>query len=215
MIRVISIGLILALGLAGAPPVGTVSSAESFRISGAAVPVTGVPNWPLAAGDQLVMGNAPGRVRFQDGTQLLVLPKTKLEIGAEGSRMRVTVREGGVEYRFANNSNVELSALTHRVSAGESQEGRLWLANGDSYWHAANAAFLLVVEPVEREVGEPIDFVSRRITPGNFNEVPGWDGFNPDWSNKPGDDGPPNQGLPPPGQEIGPDEPAWISGREP
>jgi len=214
VLRVLIAGLISALVATAASPVATVTSAATFRISGAAVPVAGVPDWPLAAGDELVMGKAPGMIQFRDGTEIYVLPETKLKVGGSAANPALTLSRGGVAYRFAKNSSVQISALSTKVSSRDSSQGRLWFENGEAWWYPANAAFMLVVGE-RRRAGEPIEFVSRRMTPRNFGQVPAWRNYNPPWANKPGEPNPPpNEGLPP--DEIThPERPTWISGREP
>jgi len=214
VLRLLIAGLISALAATAASPLATVTSAASFRISGAAVPVHGVPDWPLAAGDELVMGKAPGMIRFRDGTQIFVLPGTRLKVGGSAANPAVTLNRGGLAYRFTKNSSVEISALSTKVSPRDSSQGRLWFENGEAWWYPANAAFMLVVAE-RRRVGEPIEMVSRRVTPRNFGQVPAWRDYNPPWANRPGDPSPPpDEGVPP--DEITlPDRPTWISGREP
>jgi len=214
VLRVLFIGLISAVVAMAASPVATVTSAAPFRISGATAPVDGVPNWPLATGDELVMGKAPGMIRFRDGTQIYVLPNSRLQVGGTPGSPAVRLTRGGVAYRFAKNSSVQISALSTKVSSRDSGEGRMWFENGEAWWYPANAAFMLVVGE-RRRVGEPIEFVSRRVTPRNFGQVPAWRDYNPPFANRPGDPNPPpNEGVPP-DEETVPERPTWVSGREP
>jgi len=104
---------LMVSGLAyGASPLATVTSSKPFRLSGAQVPVKGVPNWPLLAGDKLEMGEAPGLIRFHDGTLIYVLPHSKLAIQAVEKQAQVRLEAGGLAYKYAEDSTVELAALT-------------------------------------------------------------------------------------------------------
>ena len=219
MLKAVVIGLISGLLAVAASPVATVTSAASFRISGAAVPVDGVPDWPLAAGDELVMGKAPGMVRFRDGTELYVLPNSRLKL--EGSPARPAVRllnRGGLAYRFTKNSSVEISALSKKVSPRDSTEGRLWFESGEAWWYPVGAEFIEIVSEVRR-AGEPIEFQSRRITPVDFIQVPAWRNFNPPWATKPGQPAPPPEEWAPPERPGPPFEPPgpppWVSPHRP
>ncbi len=210
------IGIVAAVVWA-AEPVGTITSAEPFEIGGARAPVAGAPNWPLVAGDTVVMGKAPGLIRLADGTRLFVLPRSRIEItGGEGEAPAVELRSGGVAYEFGRASRLSLKALGKRVSAEESKEGWLWFENEEAWWHPAGGTFMEVAS-VRRGADGEVTFASRRVTPRNLGEVEGWRGYIPGWATRPGGQGSgviPEETIFDPNRPpvLSPGRPPWVPG---
>jgi hypothetical protein len=69
-----------------ASPVATVSSSGPFELRGNIVPVSGVPAWPVMAGDEIGTANSPSRLQFTDGSVATLAPKShaKVEKGPKG-----------------------------------------------------------------------------------------------------------------------------------
>ena len=204
---------LVAAALLAAQPLSTISTSQPFEINGARVLVAGIPSHPLVAGDTVTMGAAPGLVRFADGSQLFVLPNSRLELSTSANAPSVKLASGGVAYRFAGDSPLQLSALSTRVSASSdgSGQGRLWFEDANAWWYPSGANYMLVATLVRPAAGQPT-FTSERVTPKNLSDVAGWRDYEPDWAQLPGGSG---SGLIPPGAATDPTDPAAISSRNP
>lgn len=211
MVR-LSFGLIFVCILAMAvSPVATITSSESFRISGTRMRVAGVPNWPLVNGDQVAMAKAPGEVAFGDGSRFYVLPNSKFKITLEGGRTVMRLTEGGLAYKFTRDARVKVAVLDNQAVPESSREGRLMAADGDAYWNPANLDFYQVTGS-PAQLGEEYFFGQYRLTPFQLEFADQWRDYDPPWG------GPPPVGdlvVVPPGPTTEPPEPQPVSNWRP
>jgi hypothetical protein len=158
------------------------------------------------------MGEAPGLVRFVDGSQVFILPSSHLKLSVSGDAISLVLSSGGIAYRFTPGSSLEIRALSNRVSStsdGEGQ-GRIWFEGSDAWWSPSGANYMIVTSI--RGADDDITTVSERVSPKNIRDVEGWRDYEPDWSQQPGGTG--SGSLPPTGV-TDPNDPPAISSREP
>lgn len=209
MIRVIFTFLLMVTLVAAAPPVAKMTSSETFRLGGEKVPVAGVKDWPLVAGDEVVMGKGPGNIEFQDGSRVYVLPNSRFVVSVTEGRTQVRLREGALAYRFTKDSSVDLAALAHEAVPEGSREGRLAVQDAEAYWNPLEAAFYVIHdEGGERRRAGDLGEVSMRPNPYNLDEIGGQRGYEPDWGTPPDN---PGQGVVPPPAATEPGQPAPTS----
>lgn len=82
-------------------PVAFVRSEKDFLIGSTWTRVAGIPNWPLAIGDEVTMSDSPGLVTFRDGTRLLLNSRGKMKIGGKPDRLIVRVLEGSAGFNLS------------------------------------------------------------------------------------------------------------------
>ena len=208
MYRLVFCGLIATLYLAAASSVGTITSAEPFLLSGTRVPVAGIPNWPVLEGDDVVMASSPGLIIFRDGTRVYLLPNSKIKISADQQGTLVRLEDGGLAYKFSNNSRVNLSALSNEALPDNSREGRLSVNDGEVWWNPADPSFYQMAGVILAPDGEYY-FGQYRLTLFNLDLAEQWRNYNPGWGNAPGTELP--TGPAPPGPVVVPPEPKPVS----
>ena len=203
MRRLLVCGFIAALWLTAASPVADITSEEPFLLSGTRVPVAGVPNWPLVDGDVVVLASSPALVKFRDGTQLYVLPESRFKITVAAKQVGARLEEGGLSYKYAKDSAVELAALSNKAIPRKSGQGLLISYKGEAWWNPADPKFMQLPGVVRQANGDT-NFGGYRITPFNLNFVDKWTNYNPGWGNKPGFQPPGPPGPIPPGPVLRP-----------
>lgn len=194
MIRFCVSGLLACSLLVAGPPVGKVTSAEPFRISGTTVPVAGVPNWPLVDGDEVALSKAYGELLLADGTRLLVWPDSKFAVTVHGSRTLVRLEQGVLAYRFAKDSTVDLAALDLEPIPTTAGEGHLMAIEEQAFWGSSEPA---AESTSPQQNGDPV-FESYRPTPYTVGFLEDWRNYNPDWGGGPPGPIPPGPVLQPP-----------------
>jgi hypothetical protein len=113
--------LFLATALHAAEPVASVTSTEPFLLRGALVTVSGVPSWPVAAGDEIATGTVPAVITFRDGSRVTLNVKSKAKIESEKGRLLLRVLEGAGSYFLVSGSMLRLFSGTSPVPAGTGQ----------------------------------------------------------------------------------------------
>lgn len=212
MFRLLCLAVILGLPLAAASPVAKITSGEPFILSGTRVPVAGIPNWPLVAGDEVVTAKAPGRIDFADGSRVYVMPNSKIKITVESGRTVVRLEEGALSYTFAKDSTAGVAARSNGAISKDSREGRLLLDGSDAFWNPANPEFFQMGGLIRRENGG-LFFGQYRLTPFNLDFILKWREYDPQWGVPLG--GQPGSQVVPPGGEILPPQPAPTSNWKP
>lgn len=181
--RLPAILCIAAACLGAEPPPATITSAQPFRLSGATVPVAGVPHWPLLRGDEVVLGDSPGEVIFRDGSRVFVLPKSVFQVSRDGAA-GLRLSQGGLRYIFTKDSVVSLAARDLPALPRDAREGTLLVKEGEAYWTPRDPAFLAGSGDGRPEYGEFL-FVRYRLTPIDLDYAVDWPRFNPEWGNTP------------------------------
>ena len=98
----------LAVTAFAASPVASVSSASDFTLRGAKVVAAGVTSWPVLAGDGILTGSSPARVRFQDGTVVNLGPASNAKLEQTSDGMLFRLISGAMTYTVSANSTVSM-----------------------------------------------------------------------------------------------------------
>jgi hypothetical protein len=201
------IASILGAALAAAAPVATISSAEPFQLRGASVPVRGVPDWPLSAGDEIATGAAPAMISFADGSRVYLNSHTRAKLQVTGKQNVLRLMQGDLAYKVSKNSLVSVAGLNREPLPGDSSEGLLSIDNQAAVW--APKGF----NPAA--AGGPPAFVQYRITPFNRFFVSQWRDYRPPFGVAPFGPPPGGNDEPPPPPEVDPEPLRPISGSRP
>ncbi len=106
-----------------APQVGTVMASSPFELRGARVTTTGVPSWPVSAGDEVVTEDSPVSFQFPDGSQITLEPNSRARI--EGTKKNPIFRliDCTADYRLKRLNSVMLyrNDQVERISKLEGQ----------------------------------------------------------------------------------------------
>ena len=80
----------------------TATSSSAFKLGGTEVQVAGVPNWPVAAGDEVQAGEAPVLISFKDGNRVTLAKGAKAKIEQDGKKTRLRLLSGSCSYLLAS-----------------------------------------------------------------------------------------------------------------
>ncbi|HWE50771.1 MAG TPA: hypothetical protein VG273_13325 [Bryobacteraceae bacterium] len=118
IVRILVLFGILAPMIPAAPQVGTVIASEPFELKGARVTTTGVPSWPVSAGDEIATENSPVRFQFPDGSQITLEPNSRARV--EGTKRSPVFRllDCTADYQLKHLSSVMIfgNAQVQRIS---------------------------------------------------------------------------------------------------
>jgi len=207
--------LVGVVGLMAASPVGTITSAESFVLNGAAVPVAGVPQWPVATGDEVAMARSCGLLVFKDGSRIFLIPNTRIKVEANGRRTVVRLLDGGLAYKMGEKAVVDLAALEEKALPEGSAEGRLWVENKAALWSPDNPAFYAAASAKQASNQREQHFFGRyQMRPFQLGFVNDWRQYNPPFGN-PALQPPQPTGPVPPGPVLQPPDQPPISAHRP
>ena len=112
----------------------TISSAEPFQLRGASVPVRGVPDWPLSAGDEIATGAAPAMISFADGSRVYLNSHTRAKLHVAGKQNVLRLVQGDLAYKVNKNSRISLAGLNREPLPGDSSEGLLSIDSQAAVW---------------------------------------------------------------------------------
>ena len=115
---VASAGLIVFLaGLCfAAAPVGSASGTQTFHLRGNAVPVAGVPSWPLVAGDEISTDSGFVTLRFRDGSEATLDKGSRAKIEQDGDHLILRLQSGAMQFQVAKNSTLRVLNLNNPVA---------------------------------------------------------------------------------------------------
>ena len=148
--RRVSIAIALTLALMGlvfaqGEKVATATSKSTFQLKGASVNPSGVPSWPVNAGDAIVAGSAPVTLTFADGSTVSLAPGSKGDVEMENGKPVFRLTGGEALYNLKSSDAVKLLALdrTVRVSAlqGHYALGGSRVAGG-TFWTPGHIALV-------------------------------------------------------------------------
>gem|GEM_PF-2356459 len=216
MTRLILVTLLASSLAAAASPVAKISSSAPFRLDGKTVPVAGVPNWPVTAGDQIAMGSRPGEIRFHDGTLVFVHPRTRVTIDVSSGKTLVRLLAGAMSYKRPANSTVSLAGLKNQPVSAASLQGKLAVTSAGAFWNPLEQSFYQFGPGAAgsrrpQQAGD-LGNVNMNPNPYNLDAIQGYRDFEPDWGTPPGDGG---QGTAPPPAATEPGQPAPTSNYRP
>ena len=165
---------LIFLAVAGAalaaPPVGTVTSSENFRLSGSEVSVAGVPSWPVLAGDVVQTGSGSAMLRFADGSRVVLNGNSRVALEQAGSATRVKLLSGSLKYFSSKNSLLEVVANQVSSRTAAYSNGSVWMDGGTGLIASADAianAGGFVPAPIFRP--GPLNLPSGNQLPNSLN----------------------------------------------
>jgi hypothetical protein len=124
--------LALASGAWAAAPLGSVSSAEPFELNGSAVPMAGVPSWPVSAGDMIVTRWAPATIVFRDGSRVVVARDSKVRIEATGNAPVLRLLQGSGRYNLPAKPSLTLFVRDKPAPAKPASQGSFALPSANA-----------------------------------------------------------------------------------
>ena len=136
--------------LFAAPPIGTVTSSENFRLSGSEVSVAGVPSWPVLSGDELQTGAASAMIRFADGSRVIVNGNSRVSLDQTGSATRVKLLSGSLKYTSSKNSLLEVVANQMSSRTSSVSSGTAWIDGTNGLIAAASPIAGAIPAPIFR-----------------------------------------------------------------
>jgi hypothetical protein len=77
-------------------PVATLSGSSNVSVNGIAL-ATGVPSWPVLAGDQISTGSSPVLITLPDGTELDLAAKSRVTLKIDNGVVEVIVSSGSFQ----------------------------------------------------------------------------------------------------------------------
>lgn len=110
----VSISAVVCLAAA---PIANVSGMEPFKVSGVSVPVSGVASWPLIAGDELSVGNAPVVLTFKDGSRVTLGKNSRATVEGESKNAALRLLDGAMAFTLSRGSGVRLYSAGNLVNA--------------------------------------------------------------------------------------------------
>jgi hypothetical protein len=119
--------------------IATVTSSAKFQLRGAVItPGTGVPNWPVLAGDTIKSGTELTVVTFTDGSVLALNPGSVATVDLMADTPVFRLLSGSAAYSLKSATSVELLATDKKVNVvaltgsysigGAKQAGGFWTA---------------------------------------------------------------------------------------
>ena len=117
-IKLFQIALLLSVTaiVFAAAPIASVSGTEPFKVSGVSVPVAGVSSWPVIAGDELQVGNAPVVLTFKDGSRVTLGRNSRATVEGKSKNAALRLLDGAMAFTLAG-SSVRLYSAGNQVSA--------------------------------------------------------------------------------------------------
>ena len=86
----------------------TATSRSAFKLGGAEVQVAGIPNWPVAAGDEVQAGEAPVLISFKDGHRVTLARASKARVEKKGDKTLLRLLDGSCSYLLASRGGLGL-----------------------------------------------------------------------------------------------------------
>lgn len=159
---------VAAAALFAASPVGTVTSSENFVLSGSEIAVSGVPSWPVLAGDQLQTRGASAMLRLADGSRVVVNRNSRVSLEQVGSATKVKLISGSLRYSLKRESTLEIIANHVSSRSSGTSEGTMWMDGTQGLFAAANAITSNAYIPVPIFRPGPLNLPSPgQLTNGN------------------------------------------------
>lgn len=136
--------------LFAASPVGSVTSSENFVLSGSEIAVSGVPSWPVVAGDQLQTRGASAMLRLSDGSRVVVNRNSRVSLEQVGSATKVKLISGSLRYSLKRESTLEIIANHVSSRTSNSPEGTVWMDGSQGLIAAAISPNAYIPVPIFR-----------------------------------------------------------------
>jgi hypothetical protein len=118
LLRFITVLAALAsLGLA-AGPIATVSSSQSFNLSGHAVTAAGITSWPLVAGDALATAKSPATLYFHDGSSVTLAAESSAKLGGSAREPKLMLTSGRFDCKLVPGSTIVITNAANPSTKG-------------------------------------------------------------------------------------------------
>lgn len=144
--------------LPAASQIAEITSGESYRLSGASIPVAAVPSWPAVSGDVVETVGSALSMRFADGSRVVLDANSRAKLIQVGKTAQVELLSGSAAFSLKGDSAVEVVAKTLDSTSQKMREGSVVL-------DAAGARFAAVSRPVTAPVFRP---TPRFLPPVNY-----------------------------------------------
>src|SRR5437868_10936150 len=105
--RFFTLCMFCSWSLFAAEPIGVVTAGLELKINGKNVNTAGAPNWPVAAGDELVTGGAGVVISFPDLSRFAMAPNTKITLKS-CDRCVAQLFQGSLDYSKPAGSKMEI-----------------------------------------------------------------------------------------------------------
>jgi hypothetical protein len=120
--------------LSAAAPVGVITSAAPFRLSGTVVPVAGAPSWPLAASDEVETGDAGAVLVLADGSRAVLAKHTRVSLERQPKGVRVRLRKGSMSFVLAPSASTSIAGLALEALPTIDSSGTLWIHRNSAHY---------------------------------------------------------------------------------
>jgi hypothetical protein len=128
--------------------VATVTSSARFILRDASIsPNTGVPAWPVLAGDVVKAGDAPTMVTYPDGSTITLTRASQARVDLINGKPTFQLVSGTAKYSLRSVMSVQLMTANQAVAAA-SLSGTLTLAGGAVAATALSTAGVVAVVAV-------------------------------------------------------------------
>lgn len=139
-------------------PIANVSGTEPFKVSGVSVPVSGVSSWPVIAGDELSVGNAPVVLTFKDGTRVTLGKNSRATVEGKTKNLALRLLDGAMAFTLSRGSSVRLYSAGTLVNAQAGVAGTAVAGAGAE----VDAAALIGSKSGVGTAAVPVPTISRR-----------------------------------------------------
>jgi hypothetical protein len=92
-----------------AGPIATVSSSQSFNLSGHAVTAAGITSWPVVAGDDLATAKSPAILYFHDGSSVTLSAGSSVKLSGSAREPKLLLTSGTLDSQLAAGSKVVIT----------------------------------------------------------------------------------------------------------
>ncbi len=142
---------LLGVAFAQGEKVATATSKATFQLKGAPVDPSGVPNWPVNFGDEIVAGTALVTLTMADGSTVSLSPGSRGVVTMKDGKPNFKLTSGEALYVLKTTDAVKLYALDKAVrptglqghySLGGTRAGAAGAAAGATYWTAGHIALV-------------------------------------------------------------------------
>jgi hypothetical protein len=146
-VALITLGLVSAMSGQG-QKLAMATSGQPFTLRGETVNPSGVPSWPVMAGDESVAGSAPVTLTFNDGSRVALAPGTRAIVEVLGGKVVMRLISGEAAYDLKSQDAIQLAVqdksvqvtdLRGSLAAGATTTKRA----AAGFWTARNVALVL------------------------------------------------------------------------
>jgi hypothetical protein len=141
----------MVLGLVSALPgqgtkLAMATSGQPFFLRGEPVNPSGVPSWPVMAGDESVAGSGPVTLTFNEGSRVALAPGARAIVEMARGKSVMRLISGEAAYDLKSLDAIQLAVLDKSVQVTElrgSLEARVANRGAAGFWTAKNMALVL------------------------------------------------------------------------